>query len=398
MSFSLGRVNFNLLMAYTIANQNQSFFAKLKPILTYVVLFLVLGGIAYGVTVGMQEIPGIKQKAYLTVETVEAGAEVLFEDEVLGKTPLKTQEVSAGNHAVQIQSAENSNISYTAKPDFLPGVEVTLQRDLGVSDLFSSGRDFWMEKDRTNLTVISQPSGATVLVDGADVGATPLSLDKITEGDYELTIKSAGYETQSARISLKNGYKLNVSAKLFPVPVPSLIRKFEESNDLYDLTINDTLTAASTDRAKAVVYWNKTRGLEIEGTTTKEAFFDYFIDQTGNVYNAVGNLVTTPEELKTLAETAERGAYLGEDTQTPGLTPQARETYLNVFGSQKAEVLPTGVGWLRVRSAPGLGGSEVTKVNVGTMLTVLETQAGWIKVKTPSGQEGWVSADYVEIK
>lgn len=390
-------------MAFTIANQNRSFFSKIKPALIYLLLFLVLGAIAYGVTVGMQEIPGIKQKAYITAETIQESADVYIDGEKIGQTPIQTQEVSSGTHTVKIQSTENPLAVYSTKVDFLPTIEVTFQRDLGVSDLFSSGRDFWMEKGRTNLTVISQPSGAEVTIDGSGVGVTPLSLDKITEGDYELSIKSTGYETQSARISVKKDYNLNVSAQLFPTPIPPRVTAFEGSQNLYDLTINNEIVAKSPERARAVAYWNKTRGIEIDGTQTKEPVFTYFIDQAGNVYDKEGEPITTPERLEalkreiSLASQIVRGGYLGEDTSTPGLTPPAKEAYEDLTGqTQSATVLPTGLGWLRVRTGPSLNSSELTRVNVGETLPVLETQTGWIKVQTPEG-EGWVSSDYIEL-
>ena len=62
-----------------------------------------------------------------------------------------------------------------------------------------------------------------------------------------------------------------------------------------------------------------------------------------------------------------------------------------------ATILPTGRGWLRVRSTPGLTGDEVTKVDVGNEYKVLEEGSGWIKIQIDETTEGWVYATYIDI-
>jgi len=378
-------------MAYTIVQEDNSFFSKIKPVLNYLVLFVILGGIAYGVTIGMQYIPGMKQKAALTVEVMNGESKVFVDAEEIGETPIEQKEINPGTYDIKIQSLDNPNVVYSSKVEFNPGVETTIYRDLGVSNLFSSGKTFAMEKGETSLTVISQPSGANVLLDGTEMGKTPLTLDKVTEGDYTLSIREIGYESQEAQIKIEDGYKLTVSANLFPIPVPGNIQKFEDSQNLYDMTINNEIITNSSDRAKAVVYWNSTRGLEISDE------IGYYIDQKGNAYNSLGEIVTTLEEMEMLKE-AENGAYLGARTDIPGLTEAAKETYLTLSeGEQTGTILPTGVGWLRVRKSASLGAEELTKVNVGESFPVLETQANWVKIKLTDGKTGWVSGTYVKI-
>ncbi|MBD3365962.1 PEGA domain-containing protein [candidate division WWE3 bacterium] len=385
-------------MAYTIANQNQSFFSKIKPLLTYLVLFAVLGGIAYGVTIGMQQVPGLKQKSALTVQTQYDTAEVYVDGEKVGESPLEKFSVEPGTHEIKLVGAEAEFID---RLDFNPEVETALQRDTGVSAVFASGMNFVMEKDATTLTVISQPSGATVYLDGTEMGETPLTLDKVTEGSYTLDVRMEGYEGQSAPIQVKDGYKLMVSAKLFPIPMPKTIQKFEGSENLYDLTISNESFGTSPDRAKAVVYWADTRGFSDVGNAAElesAGGFDFFLDSAGNVYDNLGNLVSTQEGFEALQE-ADVGGYLGVGTLGAGLTEPAKETYLELFEArQMGKILPTGLGWLRVRTEPSLGAAELTKVNVGESFPVLEVQGTWVKLQVTADEAGWVSATYVEIE
>jgi hypothetical protein len=121
--------------------------------------------------------------------------------------------------------------------------------------------------------------------------------------------------------------------------------------------------------------------------------FDYYLDYKGNVFDSEGGLLSSTKDVTT----AENIGYLGFDTTEPGLTPEAREAYLEVFSKQTATVLQTGTGWLRVRETPALNAEEVGRVDVGKTYTVLGTQTGWVHVKVSPELSGWVSADYVQL-
>ena len=278
------------------------------------------------------------------------------------------------------------------------GTEVSIKRDLGVSPFFSSGVDLWLKKDKTNLTVISQPSGATVSIDSTDVGKTPFSLDTITPGEYSLKLSFPGFESETLRIKVVDGYRLNVSAQLFPIPLPSNARVFPDSGGLWDLTLDNESIAASPERAAALVYWMKTRPNAVVLGDNEEVSFDFFLDYRGNLYDGEGNLVLTVSGKEALQE-ASVGGYLGFDTKSPGLTTEAREVYVDLFtGVEKATVLQTGTGWLRVRGTPSLSGEEISRVNVGESYPVLEEQSGWVKIRLTGETVGWVSADFVRVE
>lgn len=71
-------------------------------------------------------------------------------------------------------------------------------------------------------------------------------------------------------------------------------------------------------------------------------------------------------------------------------------------GNATAEDRPaTGVvtaDRLNVRSGPGTTHAVVVSVPQGTRLTILETGAEWVRVRTEGGEEGWASARYVAIE
>ncbi len=381
-------------MSFTIANQEDSFFNRIKPFLIYVFLFIALGGITYAVSIGMQRMPSLRQNSNLTVKTWGEEAIVLIDGEEVGITPIEDMDIVELEN-ITLQSVSDPTRTYSISMDPAPNTGALVYRDLGVSSLFSEGRDIWFEKGRTGMTVISQPSGATVYLDGTEMGMTPLSLDDVTEGEYELALYSPGYDSHDMRITTLSGHNLKVSVQLFPRPAPQNPKRFDDSENLWDLTISDETIAGSFERARATSYYYETRGVDF-GIEEDMEDFDYYLDYMGNIFNSDGVLLTLEEAQEVIPETR-RGGYLGVGAMGGGLTENARQTYLAIFDSKMATVLPTGTGWLRVRESPSLNASEISRVNEGETFSVLEELTGWVKIRISADQEGWVSSSYVRL-
>lgn len=50
---------------------------------------------------------------------------------------------------------------------------------------------------------------------------------------------------------------------------------------------------------------------------------------------------------------------------------------------------------VNVRQGPGMTYAVIAQVNAGTQVSVLEVQPQWLRVKLPTGQEGWIFAQFV---
>lgn len=367
----------------------------------YLIAAIGVGLIAYFGKDLIRNIGNINGKTEIKVNSNGEEAQVYMDSNLLTeKTPYESKTIRPGEHKIQLKTASRQ---YETTIDFLPNTQVVVSRDLGVSDIFSSGQNFWIEKtdSQTVLSVISEPSDASVFIDNTEVGKTPFSTSTITPGEYDFRVEMTGYEAQSARIKIQKGYNLNSALKLFPIPVPSKVTAFEGSTNLYDLSSSNTLVTSDVQNwAKSISYWNKTRGINIADLgINKESIFSFFVDYKGDVYTKDGVKVSLPsgsEELKDLS----KGGYLGRTADGAGLTQQAKDAYLALSaqgGGKKATIKDTGIGWLRVRETAGLGGVEIAKVNVGTTYDVLEEQTEWVKIKVSETVQGWVSKTYVDI-
>ncbi len=377
-------------MVFTIAETTKAKKREQKQIVTIVSISL---GVMVAGILALKHLDVFGKRAFLSVETLKP-AEVKVEGEELGETPIQSKEISHLGGNIKVIDKNNEGRFYETDIACAPDTEIVLNHDLGVSELFSSGRDVWLKQGKTGITVISQPTGATITLDGEDLGKTPFSTNKPTAGDYTITVALKGYESQTIRVKVIDGYNLNISVKLFPIPIPVTARKFENSQNLWDLTINNEVIAGAPDRAKAVNYWLDTRpnqGLEVK-------HFDYFLDYRGTIYDAQGNSVTDEDTIMELAKNAKAGAYLGYGQPGNGLSQEARKTYEKYFGNIKqAKILPTGLGWLRVREEPSRAGKELGKATVGKQYAVIEEKNGWVKIQLNSETQGWVAGQYVKV-
>ena len=346
----------------------------------------------------------LKSKSAVTIDSLNQQAEVFINDKSVGTTPFESKSINPGENKITLKT---KNQMYETKINFLADdndniYNVVIFRDLGVSNVFSSGQEFWYEKDNGNnkLKIISNPTGALVYIDNVEIGKTPFSSTTLSPGDYNLKIEQDGFETQEMKITTDKNYTVNVNVKLFPLPIPSSVATFEGSDNLYAIFSNNESVLSNTQTwVDTIVYWNKTKGITLSNEgNNKELVFDYFLDYKGNIFNREGKLTTTDK-----IDKISKGAYLGKASDGIVLSEQAKNIYVSLtnqtFTSGKnAAVLETGTGWLRVRSGPSVGSTEVQKINVGEKFEVLDEQNGWIKLKLNATTTGWALKEYLSIK
>ena len=76
-----------------------------------------------------------------------------------------------------------------------------------------------------SVQIISTPGGADVYVNGAYVGITPLSFQKVQAGSYTVEIRSDGYIPYTSTGQVIAGQNIQISAALTPVPVVTPTKK-----------------------------------------------------------------------------------------------------------------------------------------------------------------------------
>ncbi len=143
---------------------------------------------------------------------------VFLDNKPIGRTPLR-EKVTAGEYTIRLaaESPTNETAPWQAKISIGANLLTYVNAILTESELSSAVDVLWLEKSvagKPELSVITNPDGASVVLDDITKGITPITLSDITSGDHTLTVTSPGFLTRTMKVKLTQGYKLIASLKL----------------------------------------------------------------------------------------------------------------------------------------------------------------------------------------
>lgn len=149
-------------------------------------------------------------------------ASIFLNDKLIGKTPYDDK-YAKGEYILKLipEGLSSQTVSWQGKILLNPSALTYVNRELGTSELSSAGEILILEKissSQSQLAVISQPDGATVIVDGGEKGTTPLSLQEVSAGEHEVAVTSPGFTARTVRVSTVSGYKLLANVQLALAP------------------------------------------------------------------------------------------------------------------------------------------------------------------------------------
>jgi formylglycine-generating enzyme required for sulfatase activity len=115
----------------------------------------------------------------LQIESEPEGADVWLNGVVVGQTPLKTEPMG-GDYKIELRKDGWQPILDNVKIE--PGVTLTMPQ-------------FALQRVEGILELTSEPSGASVMLNGDFRGYTPISLTIISEEDHQLSLSKSGFMT-----------------------------------------------------------------------------------------------------------------------------------------------------------------------------------------------------------
>ena len=387
-------------------------YKKIILILTFIGV-LVLGGYVFYKTVWINNIAG---EAGLVVNSTQGNTNVFINDKLLGTTPFFSNAIKAGEVVVSIR---NDDRTFDVNLNLEPNTEAIINRELGPNRDFTAGDTVWVEKSKNgaSMSVVSNPVGALVKLNGEIKGETPITINNIKVGEHDLEISKDGYETRTLRPDIKDGVKLNIDSELFIKPIGKPLVPLKISTPkvtIYPLHLEEVVAKSSIKmHIQAVQYWLTTRKDYLPKEYSTGLNIDYYVTEDGSVYNDQGeNIVPNAEKKDQISI-----AYYGDGqvlsdkalemvnviAGNVDLIKNADETN-NTVSSDKNNnsstgnviILETGTGWLRVRSGAGLGFDEVAKVDVGKKYKLIEDKGDWVKIQVDDVLSGWVSSTYID--
>ena len=211
---------------------------------------------------------GVTDTRYVNISSVPAGARVSIDVDSVGVTPLYLHAIEASVHLLTLekdgykrvdtllygQATDTSSFLFVLRPAQLdadegliastdspeptrepqrevapvrdprarePQVREPQVREAPVRSADAEPANDILDTPRRppapalgSLTVSSDPIGATVLLDGVDIGQTPTSLGDVTPGDHNVRIRLNGFDDYEATVGISAGQSSVVSATL----------------------------------------------------------------------------------------------------------------------------------------------------------------------------------------
>jgi len=147
-------------------------------------------------------------------------ATVFVDANQVGVTPFFNDNIQSGEHTIKLvpETTVDGLSSWETKVDLLPGILTVINRDFGATEALSSGEILSLEKtgrrDKSSIAVISVPDQGVVKIEGEPKGFTPLTIEDLAPGDYQIVISATGYEERIVSASTIGGYKLIINVQL----------------------------------------------------------------------------------------------------------------------------------------------------------------------------------------
>ena len=143
-----------------------------------------------------------KLTGFVVIHSQPSGADVRINNASIGTTPVLITDLPFGSHRVSL-----------SKSGSLPkDVDVKVESRVPVKKLIT------LTSNTATLELSSTPTGAQVLLNGADRGFTPVTLEGIPAGKVELQISEQGYQSYKQDIVLDVGQTEAIRAVLTAIP------------------------------------------------------------------------------------------------------------------------------------------------------------------------------------
>ncbi|MCL0088559.1 PEGA domain-containing protein, partial [Dehalococcoidia bacterium] len=143
----------------------------------------------------------------LSITSEPPGAEVYLDDDFRGRTPLTLEELVPGSYELKLtlEGREEWDKTVLVRAGEITSVMAELTA---------------LPPATGSLSITSEPSGAEVYLDDDFRGRTPLTLEEIAPGSYELKVILKGYEEWDKTVTVRPGEITSVLAQLEPLPPP----------------------------------------------------------------------------------------------------------------------------------------------------------------------------------
>lgn len=234
-------------------------------------------------------------------------------------------------------------------------------------------------QDRAGLSIESNPKAAVVL-DGKDLGMTPVSVDQLIPGTGRVELKTT---INNKEVSWQGNVPLNEGV------VTVVNRELSENQATASGEV------ISLERGSGVlILSNPTEStVAVDGKEVGKTPVEVELPVGSHVFSlSRASYLTRSIKANSLAE---RKLVISVDLSLDQADLTKIETQPLMI-SRQVEILPTPTGYLRVRKGPNASSVEIGRADTGEKLYLLEEVGGWYKVRTNQSLEGYISSSYAK--
>jgi eukaryotic-like serine/threonine-protein kinase len=183
----------------------------LTPLLILTILFLII------VLIVNRE----SGKGALQVTSVP-DSQVFLDGKFIGKTPLclcdLEQLVKVGEYSIKIVPTKSGFKEYEQKIQIYQGVLTVVDRTFDKKASAATGSIITLsdisDKEKSEVLVVSFPTGAQVVLDSNVKGETPLEIKDVTPSDHEIKLLKDGYKEKVIKVKTIPGKRLEAIVNL----------------------------------------------------------------------------------------------------------------------------------------------------------------------------------------
>jgi eukaryotic-like serine/threonine-protein kinase len=170
-----------------------------------------------------EEITKVPIKSNLSINSNPGDVNVYLNNESLGQTPLDKYEVKSGNYSVKLEKDNFNTMDTSVTVE--EGINLTLNLNLSpVEKIVKKENEAPLKKSSVakttekssfaSLLLNSIPSGATVYINNKNKGVTPLRLNELNSGNYEIKVTQSGYRDYVKNMQLESEENQKITANL----------------------------------------------------------------------------------------------------------------------------------------------------------------------------------------
>lgn len=231
-------------------------------------------------------------------------------------------------------------------------------------------------QSKAGLRVTSTP-GATIFVNGVEVGQTPYQAENLKDGEVEVRLVE-GDNLWQGKVKLTQGTVSLINRELAPTVASS-------SGEVLTLKPGHGVIITSTPGGIEV----ETDGKPVGKTPLLMADLPagehtFLLKFEGYLKRSIR--ASLPKSMSLQLDVDLAVAKVDLTPVTPAL----------VSDEVKVVVKQTPTGFLRVRDKPSVNGQELGRALSGESLKLLDEQPGWFKVRLENGIEGYAAAGYIQ--